>query len=207
MQLEGTDEFVILASDGVFDVFDNEQVVRIARSAATPQEAANLLTSSAFHAGSLDNVTAVVVALRGYKANGQLAASPAEPFSRHGAAASSSIPTDAGSASAWGAADVPMDEPAAMVVASAPTSLAVRAMLAAARGSDDAPPASRLPSSGSGGATAGDAGAAAAPVALDGDWRVGRGVACARDASGGLVGRRARDEAFRHALWLDIAAH
>jgi len=81
--LDATDEFVILASDGVFDVFDNEQVVRIARSAGSPQEAANLLTSSAFHAGSLDNVTAIVVALRGYKPNaGTLtaAASVAEPF-------------------------------------------------------------------------------------------------------------------------------
>ena len=47
LALAPTDEFVILASDGVYDVFDNEQVVRIARSAGSPQEAANLLTSSA----------------------------------------------------------------------------------------------------------------------------------------------------------------
>lgn len=72
--LHDTDEFVVLASDGVFDVFDNEQVVRIVRSAGSPQEAANLLTQSAFHAGSLDNVTAVVVALHGYKPRGVAAA-------------------------------------------------------------------------------------------------------------------------------------
>lgn len=66
LPLTSSDEFVVLASDGVYDVLDNEQVVRIARSAGSPQEAATLLTSSAFHAGSLDNVTAVVVALRGY---------------------------------------------------------------------------------------------------------------------------------------------
>ena len=32
-----SDEFIILASDGVFDVFDNEQVVRIVRAADDPQ--------------------------------------------------------------------------------------------------------------------------------------------------------------------------
>jgi len=74
LPLDETDEFVVLASDGVFDVFDNEQVVQIVQSASSPQEAANLLTHSAFVAGSLDNVTAVVVALRGYR--------PAPPSSR-----------------------------------------------------------------------------------------------------------------------------
>ena len=94
LPLDATDEFVVLASDGVFDVFDNEQVVRIARSAGSPQEAANLLTHSAFHAGSLDNVTAVVVALRGYKPRGLgAAASVAEP-SRAGG----------GGVAAWGVA-------------------------------------------------------------------------------------------------------
>ena len=67
------DEFLVIASDGVFDVFDNDQVVQIVRSAPSPEQGAHLLTSSAFAAGSLDNVTAVVVALRGYKAG-------AEPF-------------------------------------------------------------------------------------------------------------------------------
>ena len=79
MPLQDTDEFVVLASDGVFDVFDNEQVVQIVQSASSPQEAANLLTHSAFVAGSLDNVTAVVVALRGYKPAPQAARSLVEP--------------------------------------------------------------------------------------------------------------------------------
>merc|ERR1712060_836201 len=65
--LTDADEFLVLASDGVFDVFDNDQVVRIVRTASTPQQAASLLTKSAFVAGSLDNLTAVVIALRGYK--------------------------------------------------------------------------------------------------------------------------------------------
>lgn len=83
LPLDSTDEFLVLASDGVFDVFDNEQVVQIVASAASPEEAANLLTHSAFVAGSLDNITAVVVALRGYKPAGASAAitapSRAEP--------------------------------------------------------------------------------------------------------------------------------
>jgi len=80
VKIEAKDEFIVLASDGIFDVFDNEQVVRIVRSAHTPHEAATLLTNSAFVAGSLDNLTAVVVALRGYKAAQLKAAAPAEPF-------------------------------------------------------------------------------------------------------------------------------
>lgn len=78
VQLGPHDEFVVLASDGVYDVFDNEQVVNIARQAADPQQAANLLTSSAFAAGSLDNLTAVVVALKGYSPTPQAALSVVE---------------------------------------------------------------------------------------------------------------------------------
>ncbi|KOO35445.1 protein phosphatase 1f [Chrysochromulina tobinii] len=42
VQLEDTDEFVVLASDGVFDVFDNEQVVQIVQGGlfSTPSEVA-----------------------------------------------------------------------------------------------------------------------------------------------------------------------
>lgn len=80
--LQRTDEFVVLCSDGVFDVFDNDQVVRIVRSAHNPQEAATLLTNSAFVAGSLDNLTAVVVALDGYKPHAAPAKSVAEPSLR-----------------------------------------------------------------------------------------------------------------------------
>ena len=42
--------------------------MHIVRSADTPESAAKQLTSAAFSAGSLDNCTAVVVALQGYKA-------------------------------------------------------------------------------------------------------------------------------------------
>ena len=56
------------------------QVVRIVQSAGSPQEAANLLTHSAFVAGSLDNVTAIVVALRGYRPGESAARSLVEPM-------------------------------------------------------------------------------------------------------------------------------
>eukprot|EP00312_Isochrysidales_sp_CCMP1244_P024435 CAMPEP_0202778220 /NCGR_PEP_ID=MMETSP1388-20130828/54215_1 /ASSEMBLY_ACC=CAM_ASM_000864 /TAXON_ID=37098 /ORGANISM="Isochrysis sp, Strain CCMP1244" /LENGTH=372 /DNA_ID=CAMNT_0049447481 /DNA_START=32 /DNA_END=1150 /DNA_ORIENTATION=- len=78
LPLEESDEFVVLASDGLFDVFDNEQVVRIVRAADDPQHAASLLTKSALAAGSLDNITAIVVALRGYRPRQIDAHSPAE---------------------------------------------------------------------------------------------------------------------------------
>lgn len=76
--IDARDEFVVLASDGIFDVFDNDQVVRIVRSSPSPQEAATRLSNSAFMAGSLDNLTAVVVALEGYNPSIGAAASPAE---------------------------------------------------------------------------------------------------------------------------------
>ena len=57
MPIVAADEFIVLASDGVYDVLNNEQVVQIARSAASPEEAAHLLTESAYVAGSLDNAT------------------------------------------------------------------------------------------------------------------------------------------------------
>ena len=50
------------------------------RSADTPENGARTLTGAAFAAGSLDNITAVVVALRGYKA-GAGAANPAVSWS------------------------------------------------------------------------------------------------------------------------------
>ena len=194
MALEASDEFLILASDGVFDVFDNDQVVRIVRSADSPQEAAHLLTSSAFHAGSLDNVTAVVVTLKGYKPRGgapPAAASPAEPFaatpSRDGAmharasAASSSVAAQHMIAAAWGAGHLLL--PAGASGAGAAAAAAAAAVAPTEEG--------------------------AASLAARGGVQAGRpmvGRATCRSATG-LMGRRARDEAFRHATWLDLVAY
>ena len=204
LPLDATDEFVILASDGVFDVFDNEQVVRIARSAASPQEAANLLTSSAFHAGSLDNVTAVVVALRGYKPKAAPVASPAEPTGWEEREGSSWQGWRGGGAEGRGDAELVCDAPRlhARGGAAASTSLAAQHMIAAAWGdgpeySGGAAAAETASSAGTGAA------AAAGSVPYDG-VRVGRAT-CRR--SGAWHGRRAREEAFRHAVWLDLVAY
>ena len=42
------DEFLVIASDGVFDVFDNDQVVQIVRSAPSPEQGAHLLRLAPF---------------------------------------------------------------------------------------------------------------------------------------------------------------
>ena len=72
MPIVAADEFIVLASDGVYDVLNNEQVVQIARSAASPEEAAQLLTESAYVAGSLDNAT-------GARARADAVAAPPAP--------------------------------------------------------------------------------------------------------------------------------
>ena len=90
VQLGDRDEFVVLASDGVYDVFDNDEVVTIARGATDPQQAANVLTNSAFAAGSLDNLTAVVIALNGYSPKPRAALSVVEAAQTFHASAPSS---------------------------------------------------------------------------------------------------------------------
>jgi len=57
-------EFVVLATDGLFSVLDNDRVVALARQCTSPQAAAELLTQSAIAAGSSDNVTCIVIPLQ-----------------------------------------------------------------------------------------------------------------------------------------------
>jgi protein phosphatase 1L len=59
--IERDDEFIIMASDGVWDVFSNEAAVELVREIASPEEAAVLLTKEAILRGSLDNLSCVVV--------------------------------------------------------------------------------------------------------------------------------------------------
>lgn len=67
-KLTPEDEFIVLASDGLWDVFTNQQACDFVRkhynagpSRAHPQEVADLLVERAVKMGSLDNVTAVLV--------------------------------------------------------------------------------------------------------------------------------------------------
>lgn len=66
-QLNDSDEFIVLASDGLWDVFNNQQVVDIVKKASNPKQAAALLTKAAYLGGSMDNITVAVVMLPGYK--------------------------------------------------------------------------------------------------------------------------------------------
>ena len=59
----GVDEFVILASDGLWDVMDGQQAVDMVRAVPQPQLASNILAREATACGSQDNVTVVVVRL------------------------------------------------------------------------------------------------------------------------------------------------
>lgn len=70
-----SDEFVIIASDGLWDVYSSSEAVTLVKNAlksepvaSAPRETraqlvSKILVESAFHAGSTDNVTAIVVVL------------------------------------------------------------------------------------------------------------------------------------------------
>lgn len=55
------DEFLILASDGIWDVLTNQDAVTLVKDIASPEEAATKLTREAIVRGSADNVSAVIV--------------------------------------------------------------------------------------------------------------------------------------------------
>ena len=57
------DALVVLGTDGLYDVFSNEQVCKIALSKSDPTESAKELVAKAFDHGSQDNITAIVVKL------------------------------------------------------------------------------------------------------------------------------------------------
>lgn len=63
-ELQEQDDFLILASDGVWDVLSSQAAVDIVSKASTPQQAAALLTDAAYSRGSLDNITSLVIDLR-----------------------------------------------------------------------------------------------------------------------------------------------
>lgn len=54
-------EFLILASDGLWDVVTNEEAVSMIKSIENPEEAARKLMQEAYQRGSADNITCVVV--------------------------------------------------------------------------------------------------------------------------------------------------
>lgn len=54
-------EFLILASDGLWDVVSNDEAVSMVKPIEDPEEAARLLLQEAYQRGSADNITCVVV--------------------------------------------------------------------------------------------------------------------------------------------------
>ncbi|XP_061360107.1 probable protein phosphatase 2C 76 isoform X2 [Gastrolobium bilobum] len=54
-------ELLILASDGLWDVVQNDDAVSLARAEEEPEAAARKLTEAAFSRGSADNITCIVV--------------------------------------------------------------------------------------------------------------------------------------------------
>ncbi|CAN6236522.1 unnamed protein product [Urochloa humidicola] len=59
--VDGTLEFLVLASDGLWDVVSNEEAVAMTRSIQDPEEAAKKLLQEAYKRESSDNITCVVV--------------------------------------------------------------------------------------------------------------------------------------------------
>lgn len=54
-------EFLVIASDGLWDVISNEEAVSIVQSIEEPMDAAKSLTKAAFRKGSADNISCLVV--------------------------------------------------------------------------------------------------------------------------------------------------
>uniref|UniRef100_A0A0A9B789 protein-serine/threonine phosphatase n=1 Tax=Arundo donax TaxID=35708 RepID=A0A0A9B789_ARUDO len=54
-------EFLIIASDGLWDVVPNEDAVSLVKMEEEPEAAARKLTETAFSRGSGDNITCIVV--------------------------------------------------------------------------------------------------------------------------------------------------
>lgn len=60
-------EFIVLASDGLWDTFSNEEAVAFIRSRLNePHFGAKSITLQSYHRGSLDNITVLVINLRNY---------------------------------------------------------------------------------------------------------------------------------------------
>eukprot|EP01018_Ginkgo_biloba_P019533 Gb_23929 [translate_table: standard] len=63
-------EFLVIASDGLWDVISNEDAVSLVKSIEDPEAAARKLTETAFAKGSADNITCVVVRFNHSKGGG-----------------------------------------------------------------------------------------------------------------------------------------
>ncbi|MBA0807057.1 hypothetical protein Gohar_022885 [Gossypium harknessii] len=60
-KIDNSLEFLILASDGLWDVVSNEEAVAMIKPIQDPEQAAKQLMQEAYQRGSADNITCVVV--------------------------------------------------------------------------------------------------------------------------------------------------
>ncbi|PKU81823.1 putative protein phosphatase 2C 59 [Dendrobium catenatum] len=67
--VDGSLEFLILASDGLWDVVSNEEAVAMVKPIDNPEQAAKSLLQEASQRGSADNITCVVVRFLGSSSN------------------------------------------------------------------------------------------------------------------------------------------
>eukprot|EP00285_Hemiselmis_virescens_P009965 CAMPEP_0173399936 /NCGR_PEP_ID=MMETSP1356-20130122/46397_1 /TAXON_ID=77927 ORGANISM="Hemiselmis virescens, Strain PCC157" /NCGR_SAMPLE_ID=MMETSP1356 /ASSEMBLY_ACC=CAM_ASM_000847 /LENGTH=400 /DNA_ID=CAMNT_0014359753 /DNA_START=238 /DNA_END=1437 /DNA_ORIENTATION=+ len=68
-EIQPGDEYVILASDGLWDVISNQQAAELACKCGSPSVAAKTLIDEALKKGANDNITVAVVDLRGAYSN------------------------------------------------------------------------------------------------------------------------------------------
>ncbi|XP_020578486.1 probable protein phosphatase 2C 59 [Phalaenopsis equestris] len=78
VEVDGSLEFLILASDGLWDVVSNEEAVTMVKPIEDPEEAAKTLLQEASHRGSADNITCVIVRFLGCT-NNENTDNPQEP--------------------------------------------------------------------------------------------------------------------------------
>ncbi|KAL1212600.1 putative protein phosphatase 2C 71 [Cardamine amara subsp. amara] len=71
-------EFLILASDGLWDVFSNEEAVAVVKEVEDPEESTKKLVGEAIRRGSADNITCVVVRFLDSKTGNNKASSSSE---------------------------------------------------------------------------------------------------------------------------------
>lgn len=68
-RIDKDDQFLVLASDGLYDVMGNQDAVDIVYQSTGVIEAARNLTKAAYVRNSLDNITSLVVDLRAFRAD------------------------------------------------------------------------------------------------------------------------------------------
>jgi len=113
------DMFMVLATDGLWDVLDNDQVAKMLANCVDAQAGAEALTQAAFAEGTLDNVTVLIIDVRHAAAR---AGGKAGDASLSGQPASGGASSDSASAAAASAA--PSGGPAAAAGASLPVGIA-----------------------------------------------------------------------------------